>query len=78
MRKRKVRYEERDLRIQRFVNKAIKAIKIAVYLLALGIAGYGAWWFTIPNGEIVGVILIIAGLLISLLASIELRVREGE
>ncbi|MEM4619137.1 MAG: hypothetical protein QXK54_04460 [Ignisphaera sp.] len=78
MGKRKSRYEERDLRIQRFVNKAIKAIKIASYILALGVAAYGAWWFTIPSGEVIGVILIIAGLLISVLASRELKVKEDE
>ncbi|MEM1560574.1 MAG: hypothetical protein QXK24_00385 [Ignisphaera sp.] len=78
MGKRKSRYEERDLRIQRFVNKAIKAIKIASYILALGVAAYGAWWFTIPSGEVIGVILIIASLLISVLASRELKVKEDE
>ncbi|MEM4843913.1 MAG: hypothetical protein QXU08_05855, partial [Ignisphaera sp.] len=74
----KTRHSYEDAKVQRVVNKVVRVIKIATYILALGIAGYGAWWFTIPGGETIGVVLILAGILISVLASRELKVKEGE
>lgn len=62
----------------RLVEKVVRIIRIVSYVLAAGIAGFGAWWFTIPGGESMGVILIVAALLISLFATIELRERKHE
>ena len=75
--KSKVKYEYGNPKTQKLVNKAIKAIKIATYILALAVAGYGAWWFTIPGGGIIGIVLILAGVLISVFATFELKVRES-
>lgn len=63
---------------QRLVEKAVKIIRYATYGLAAGIAAFGAWWFTIPGGGIVGAVLLLAALLISVFATIELRVRKHE
>lgn len=74
----KAKHRYGDPKAQKLVNRAIKAIKVVAYILALAVAGYGAWWFTIPGGGIIGVVLILAGILISAFATFELKVRESE
>lgn len=67
-----------DEKKRKLVEKGIKIVKLASYVLAAGVAGYGAWWLSIPGGEDIGISLIIAGLLISAFATFELRKKRWE
>ncbi|MEM1694273.1 MAG: hypothetical protein QXH21_08160 [Ignisphaera sp.] len=75
--KTRTRHSYEDAKRQRLVNKVIRIIKVVSYGLALAVAGYGAWWFTIPGGWIIGVVLVLAGVLISIFVSRELKVGES-
>lgn len=62
----------------RLVEKVVKCARIASYVLSAALAAYGAWWFTIPRGWVIGVVLLIVAMILSLLASRELRSRRYE